>query len=539
MSNLFDLTKIYLKQIFSRYLYGEKAKRRGLLKTILLLIFIVAVIEYSISTMIYTTAEQLNKVNLSQFIIVYGLIVSALFSIFIMAYEMPAHFYNAKDYENLASLPINTWVVVSAKFLSGFLTALLYSLLFTLPTFVIYFVFNSITFGGVVYAILSLIFIPMFVMFVSCVIGFIINIITSKMKNKTVVNTIFMFLFLAGIFALSFSGGSGDGALMFSNGQVPLTIKILTPYIYFIFNAIYLNSFLYFVFFVLVNLAYLVLAIFVVTLTYKKINSNMLISKVKISKKPISFNTESVPKTLLKKESKSFFGSTVWSINALIGPIMVVVFSIIFGIVLINLKNDPNISSADFNVSLKMFMGMYIAFISMFSGLNVTTCVSISMEGQKIQILKQLPISFSQVAFSKILFSCLIELPFVYVANIIFLCFIPFNWAYALLIFVCPIVSVMAFSILGLLINLKYPKLNWNSEAEAVKQSVSVFVSLFSDMFIGAIPLAIFGSLFVTFFASLPVAYFVLMLLAWFVLWLVVAIVLMRCYGKKLYKKLS
>ena len=74
MSNLFDLTKIYLKQIFSRYLYGEKAKRRGLLKTILLLIFIVAVIEYSISTMIYTTAEQLNKVNLSQFIIVYGLI---------------------------------------------------------------------------------------------------------------------------------------------------------------------------------------------------------------------------------------------------------------------------------------------------------------------------------------------------------------------------------------------------------------------------------------------------------------------------------
>ena len=307
MSNLFDLTKIYLKQIFSRYLYGEKAKRRGLLKTILLLIFIVAVIEYSISNLIYTTAEQLNKVNLSQFIIVYGLIVSALFSIFIMAYEMPAHFYNAKDYENLASLPINTWVVVSAKFLSGFLTALLYSLLFTLPTFVIYFVFNSITFGGVVYAILSLIFIPMFVMFVSCIIGFIINIITSKMKNKTVVNTIFMFVFLAGIFALSFAGGSGDGALMFSNGQVPLTIKILTPYIYFIFNAIYLNSFLYFVFFVLVNLAYLVLAIFVVTLTYKKINSNMLISKVKISKKPISFNTESVPKTLLKKESKSFF----------------------------------------------------------------------------------------------------------------------------------------------------------------------------------------------------------------------------------------
>lgn len=161
MSNIMTLTGIYLKQLFGRYFFGSKAKKRGLAATIAIIVLLVAIIEWSISQMVYTFAKQLSLINLQQFIIVYGLIISALFSIFIVSYEIPSHFYKSKDYETLASLPISNWVVVSAKFLSGFISAFVYSIMFTLPTFVIYFIFNPITVSGIIFSVLSLVFIPM------------------------------------------------------------------------------------------------------------------------------------------------------------------------------------------------------------------------------------------------------------------------------------------------------------------------------------------------------------------------------------------
>lgn len=541
MNNLLTLTKIYIKQIFGRYLYGEKAKKRGLYKTVLLILALTALIEYSIASMIYMFAKQLEELNLQQFVLIYGLIISALFSIFIVSYEIPSHFYKAKDYENLASLPIQSWVVVSAKFLSGFLTALIYSLLFSLPTYVIYFMFNSVTVGGIIYALISLIFVPMFVMFISCIIGFIINYFSSKFKSKSIVNTILMFVFLGAIMAFSFSSSAGVLTNLFSSGECPLTIKIITPYIYFIFNAIYLNSFVYFLFFILINLAYFSLSILIVSLTYKKINSNMLISKSKVSNKPLNYEPKSQLKTLFNKEAKGFFGSSMWTLNGLVGPIMTIVFAIMFGVLLLeSVEQLKMASSDDFTISIttSMFKIMYLGFTSVMVGTSVSTCTTISMEGKKFAILKQLPLSFKQIATAKILFSCAITLPFVFIGNIIFACFIPFDALFLLISFILPIISVLTFSVLGLVINLKYPKLNWNNEAEAVKQSLSLFVSMFSDMGIGAIPLVIYFALYETLFATLPLILTSLIFIVWFLIWLIVSLILLKNKGEKLYNKI-
>ena len=42
-----------------------------------------------------------------------------------------------------------------------------------------------------------------------------------------------------------------------------------------------------------------------------------------------------------------------------------------------------------------------------------------------------------------------------------------------------PAVFILFFSMLGLMLNLKYPNLNWTNEITPIKQSMSVFVSMF------------------------------------------------------------
>lgn len=537
MNKLFPLTKIYLKQTFGRFLYGEKARRRGLTTTIVLLIAIVAVVEWAVYTMVRQFADSMSGIGLANFVLTYGFLISAIFSIFTMVYELPSLFYKSKDYEMLASLPIKSFVVVSAKFISGFVTTFFYSLIFTLPTIVVYFMYVPVTAMGVIFAIFSLVFSSMFVMFVSSVLGFIVNLITSKMKHKTVFTTIFMFLFLALVMGLSMASGMGSIANMFGDGEAPLWLKIVFPYIYFIQMAIDGANAVYFIYFILINLAYLLLAIAVVSGTYKKINSNLLTTRTRVSKKPLTFKKSSVGKALFKKETRSFFGSTVWSLNTIVGPIMVIIIAVVFGAISDSSVSSPELTSEEVLVLQNIFKGMFLVISAMFSGMVVTTCVSISMEGKNIQILKQLPVSFKQVATSKILFSVIIEYPAVAVANIIYLCFVPFDIFYTLLLFIVPLVSILAFSVLGLVINLRFPKLEWRSETEAVKQSMSLFVSMFSDLFIGAIPLIIYFAFGET-FASLLVWVFSLVVLGWFVLWLVVSLILLKKLGKKYYDNL-
>lgn len=538
MSSLWSLTKIQLKQLFGRYVYGEKAKKRGLATTIILLALIVAVVWWAMATMNIQFAEQAAATGRQNFILTYGFLISTIFSVFTMIYEVPALFYKSKDYEMLASLPIKNTTVVTAKFITGYVTTLFYNLLFLLPAVVVYFVYSGVSLTGIIFAIFAVIFSPMFVLLVSSILGFVVNLITSKLKHKNVLSTIIMLLFLVAIFGISMANGSGELINIFVGGEIPLAIKIIFPFIYFIQLAIDTGNFLYFLYFVLISLAYLFLSIAVVTVLYKKINSNLISTKTSVRKKPITFKKSSKGLALLKKETKSFFGSTLWTINTIMGPILVVVIAVVFGILTNSSAKEAINLGEDATLVYGTFKMMYFIFVPLIAGMVVSTCASISMEGSRIQILKQLPISFSSVAISKILFSVLLELPFVFVANIIYLCFVPFDIIFVILLFVVSAISILAFSVLGLVINLRFPKLNWKSEAEAVKQSLSLFVSMFVDMIVSAVPMAIFFAV-PTLATSVGIVGFELIILAWFVLLLAISLVLIKFFGEKYYNKLS
>ena len=120
----------------------------------------------------------------------------------------------------------------------------------------------------------------------------------------------------------------------------------------------------------------------------------------------------------------------------------------------------------------------------------------ISLEGKTFNILKSLPVAPSKILLAKILTSNIISMPVILTCDSVF--FIICNNTIVDIIYILTASLIMPtfIAILGLIINLKYPKMNSLSDTEVVKQSMSSAISVFAGMFTGmlSIGLAIWGA---------------------------------------------
>ena len=131
------------------------------------------------------------------------------------------------------------------------------------------------------------------------------------------------------------------------------------------------------------------------------------------------------------------------------------------------------------------------------------TCITssmISLEGKSFNITKSLPVGPEKILLAKILTSNIITIPAILICDVIF--FIVFKVAIIdiVLILLASIIMPTFTAILGILINLKYPKMDATSDTEVVKQSMSSMISVFIGMFIGMLSIAaviIGGNLFI------------------------------------------
>ena len=87
--------------------------------------------------------------------------------------------------------------------------------------------------------------------------------------------------------------------------------------------------------------------------------------------------------------------------------------------------------------------------------------------------------------------SLVIELPFILLSNLLFIIKFTPNITYIITILLLSLIAPTLTAIIGLLINLKYPKLNFSSDTEVVKQSISSMISVFTGMSLAII--SIFG----------------------------------------------
>ena len=192
-------------------------------------------------------------------------------------------------------------------------------------------------------------------------------------------------------------------------------------------------------------------------------------------------------KALTIKELKRYFSSPVYMFNTCFGLILILVMSIFLFI-----KGEASfkdlLKGMDFDINTTINL-LFYGIVLFVGTLTSITSSSISLEGKTINITKSLPISEKMILKSKILMALIIELPFILISDLLFIIKFTPSITYIIILLLLSIITIVLSAIIGLLVNLKYPKLNASSDTEVVKQSASSMISVFIGITIAIISL--------------------------------------------------
>ena len=117
-----------------------------------------------------------------------------------------------------------------------------------------------------------------------------------------------------------------------------------------------------------------------------------------------------------------------------------------------------------------------VAFASL---LTCITATMISLEGRALNVLKTLPISGLKVIMTKVLAAMLLIVPVTLVGSLVMAVRFQFGIPETILVLVSVVAMPLVTELIGILINLKYPRFDADNDSVVVKQSASVMVATF------------------------------------------------------------
>ncbi len=486
-----SLLKAVLTEDMNMFKYSA-GKNASTKKKILLPVLLFLIVCYSIGYYGYIIAKPLYEVNLTYVMLSLFIFIVTIITLIEGIYKSQGILFECKDNDLLFSLQIKRSQILFVRIFKLILFQYVYNLMFLLPTFVIYIYFEHPSINFYLLSFVMTILIPIIPTVISSIIGYFIKLISSKSKSKKIIQTILSSIIFMGIFFLSFNLNNFINEIALrANSINDILTKIYYPVGAYI-TLINKFDIIVFIKLLLINIIPFILFILLGGKYYFKIisTSNNNTSKKNKNKKEL-FKKNTPIKALTIKELKRYFSSPVYMFNTIFGLLLILVITILLCIkgnsIIDTLLSTEEVGGI--NISLPLLY--YILFSCLMTSI---TSSSISLEGKTINITKSLPISEKDILKSKIIYPYIIELPFILLSELLFFIVFKVNIVYILLIFSMSIITLS--SILGLIINLKYPKMNASNDTEVVKQSMSSMISLFINMGIIIISLILGGLLY-------------------------------------------
>ena len=474
-----SLLKAVLTEDMNLFKYNT-SKNSSKRTKILIPLVLFLIICFSIGTYAYNLAEILYKANLTFVMLSLFIIIVSVLAFVEGIYKSQGILFEAKDNDLLFSLPIKRSKILFVRIFKLMSFEYLYNLMFILPAFVVYIYFEKPGVSFYILSILMTFLIPIIPTVLSSIIGYIIKMVSSKFRFKKIIQTVLTSIIFMLFISFSFNSESIMTNLVNNATSInDLLTKLYYPlglYVSLIFDF----DIITFIKLILVNVLPLVLFILIGQKFYFKIIFASNKSKVRNNKK-VKFDLNKPIVALTKKELKRYFSSPVYMFNTSFSLILMVVLSVVLSI-----NGNTDIISA--------FANYYILVSFLLLSTSITSS-SISLEGKTINITKSLPVDYKKIFKSKILTSFLIEFPFMFISLMIFTINFKVSLPYFILLITLAVAIILFTGSIGLIINLKYPKLNASNDTEVVKQSMSSMISVFLGMGIFIVSIIIIGLL--------------------------------------------
>ena len=499
MNKLFSLIKAAMSQDMN--LFKIKNKNESKTSKIIFPIALALVLMFCIGTYAQGIAVLLQPMGLINVLLSIFIILTAILTILEGVYKSQGILFEAKDSDLLFSLPITKKRILFIRILKLMTFQIMYNSLFLLPAIIVYAFYETPTVNYCIFSIIMIVLSPIIPTIIGCLIGYIIKGISTKFKAKKAMQVILTSFLLLFVFYGSFNKDRLFAYLAQNAANVDGIIKkVYYPAVLFtnLINRFNITEFL-----ILIAISIIPAALFIYlgSIYYFKISSKSTekgISK-KIAVKNNKYNVKTPIKALISKELKRFFSSPVFIINSGFGLVLMLVATI--GLVVnakglmtelfLNGFSGTEVEMPSIDTIMEKIPRIYFGLVVFMSFMTSSTSSMISLEGKNIEITKSLPVSSQKILLAKVLTSDLISVPIILICDMVLFITFKVDWLNIIFVTLASIVFPTFSAILGLIINLKFPKLDANSDTEIVKQSMSSFLAVFSGMGLGMISIAI------------------------------------------------
>lgn len=522
MSKLWTLVKLNFKALLSAVKLGsnKKAKATGLGA----IIFLAAISLYISGVYSFMFGDMLSQVGLLDFLIPLISIIGFAMTILMTVSAASGFIFSNRDSDLMLALPVSAFSVMLSKILALYLECLIFCALFILPSGVAYIVYGGAWDAGfIIRLVLASVFLPVLASLFCVILGWLLSWITAHSKNKSLIGTVFMLLFLGVVFYFSFQMNNLATALLANKEQFTAALNSwMLPFG--LLQVGVISSWLKIAEFCAICLLPFLLVVWVFSSRYKQILSGLASHDVRNDYKLTEVKATGLFSALFKKETKRYFGSTIYFTNTAVGSIILLGASVYACIA----RDKATVLFAQFG-GMENFLPIALAVFGFCLSMTNTTCVSISLEGKTLWILKESPIPAETIFKSKLAVNLLVTVPVILISMTILSIFYSIDAFTAVGMTLMLLAFTAANSLFGLVINLHFPKMDCDNDTIVVKQSASAFFGYFA----GLIPIALLGLLYYFIGGNLGLTTFCLLAAVLLVLLCLYFWLRLRTWGKK------
>ena len=497
MHKFLSLTRVTLKNSMGMLSDGNSKK----LTTILLYGFLgicMLPLMFALYFFVDTMLTNFHFLDQDATILALTFYICCFITFFFAIFLVPSIFFFSNDGETLLALPLKPEVILGSKFITVLIYEYSFVFMVLLPSVAAIIKHGDLGIVSILAILLVFLLLPIYPLVLSSIISLLVMCFVPFFKNRDRFNLISSgcTIVLALGFAIYVNSASFTQSnpqelmelLLSGNNSLIAVLGYLFPNAIFAAKAIVENDILQLIFFLLISFVSLLLCLLLAKAIYFKgligfseTNSN----RKKLSHQELGKAAHQKNRiiTYTKKELKLLFRTPAYMMNCVattfIVPILMLLIPLVQGVTI-----DASLLPQEIMAMMNDYWYYFLIggiVIGLFIGnMGLVSSTSISREGTNLMFMKYIPMPLKDQLFAKVLSGVFLAVITDILTIVLFGFLFPiFPLPMLILTLAASLVSTVLANYIGIYLDLSHPKLVWEQEATAVKNSISGIIAMF------------------------------------------------------------
>lgn len=530
------LIKKQLREIFRSWFVNQKTNQRrskaGIIAfALLFVVLMVGVLGGMFTALSFSLAAPFEAAGVGWLHFSIMTLLAILLGVFGSVFNTYSSLYLAKDNDLLLSLPIPPRALILSRLLSVYLMGLMYSACVTVPAVVVWWIVAGPTAANVIGGLLLIFLVSVFVLLLSCLLGWVVAKVSLRLKNKSFIVVLLSLLFIGLYYFFYFKAQTLIQDLI-TNAVVYGGEVRRSAYPVYLTGRVGEGDWLAMLIVTAVMAVLTFLTWRVLSRSFLGIATATGAAGAKRVYQERAVRAQSVSRALLGKELRRFTSSANYMLNCGLSILFMPIAAVAllwkgreFVDLLRNvIPGQPGILAA-----------LLCSAVCMMASMNDMAAPAVSLEGKSLWLLQSLPVPAWEALKAKLNLQLVLTAPLALLCGACAAVALRASALEAVLLLVVPVLYCVLLAAVALVLGTVRADLHWTNEIAPIKQSMAVFIVLLLGWLLAIVP----GGGWLLLGGRIPFAAFLALLVVLFGGLAALAIAWLRKRGAKRFEALS